>query len=91
MILGIGPAPLRAQSPAIASQPASRAVWTGANVTFAASASGAGPLSYQWQFNGKNLTNNIITTVAGGTSRRRRRANKGHVKRACQRCGGCCR
>jgi sugar lactone lactonase YvrE len=66
MVLGIAPAPLHAQPPAITNQPASRAVWTGANVAFAAGVSAAGPLSYQWQFNGKNLTNNIITTVAGG-------------------------
>jgi hypothetical protein len=26
---------------------------------------GTGPFTYQWQFNGTNLPNNIITTVAG--------------------------
>ncbi len=35
-------------------------------VTLSVSATGAGPLSYQWQFNGTNLPNDIITTVAGG-------------------------
>ena len=66
MTLGIGLAPLRAQPPAITNQPGSRAVWTGANATFTVGVSGAGQLSYQWLFNGKNLSNNIIATVAGG-------------------------
>lgn len=38
----------------------------GDNVTFSASVTGAGPFSYQWQLNGTNLPNGIITTVAGG-------------------------
>jgi sugar lactone lactonase YvrE len=29
---------------------------------------GTGPFTYQWQFNGTNLPNNIITTVAGNGS-----------------------
>jgi streptogramin lyase len=37
----------------------------GSNVTFAVSVSGTGPYTYQWQFDGTNLPNNIITTVAG--------------------------
>jgi sugar lactone lactonase YvrE len=59
-------APLRAQPPAITNQPASRAVWAGATVTFAAGVSGAGPFAYQWLLNGKSLSNGIIVTVAGG-------------------------
>ena len=35
------------------------------NVTFSASVTGTGPFSYQWQLNGTNLPNGIITTVAG--------------------------
>ncbi len=38
----------------------------GSNVTFAVSVTGTGPFSYQWQLNGTNLPNGIITTVAGG-------------------------
>lgn len=56
---------LLAQLPTITNQPANRAVWTGCNVSFSIGASSPGPLSYQWQFNGTNLSNSIITTVAG--------------------------
>jgi uncharacterized repeat protein (TIGR03803 family) len=41
------------------------AVMVGSNVTLAVSVTGAGPFSYQWQQNGTNLPNGIITTVAG--------------------------
>ena len=37
----------------------------GNNVTFSVSVSGTGPFSYQWQLNGTNLPNGIISTVAG--------------------------
>jgi sugar lactone lactonase YvrE len=37
----------------------------GANVTFQVAVAGTGPFTYQWQFNGANFPNNIITTVAG--------------------------
>src|ERR1035438_7874223 len=40
-------------------------VMVGSNVSFAASVAGTGPFSYQWQLNGTNLPNGIITTVAG--------------------------
>lgn len=55
----------QAQIPIISSQPASRTVWAGGSVTFAVRASGSGPFTYQWQLNGTNLPNGIITTVAG--------------------------
>ena len=52
----------------------------GSNVTFAVSVSGTGPFSYQWQLNGTNLPNGIITTVAGnginGLLRRRGRGDQ---------------
>ncbi len=38
----------------------------GSDVTFAVSVVGTGPFSYQWQLNGTNLPNGMITTVAGG-------------------------
>ncbi len=49
----------------INTQPASRALWAGGNVTFSAEVSGVGPFTYQWQFNHTNLANGIITTIAG--------------------------
>jgi hypothetical protein len=41
------------------------AVVVGSNVTFSVSVTGTGPFSYQWQLNGTNLPNGVITTVAG--------------------------
>ncbi|HWD93931.1 MAG TPA: hypothetical protein VG938_16495 [Verrucomicrobiae bacterium] len=52
--------------PTVISQPTNQVVLSGTNVTFSMVVSGVGPFSYQWQFNGTNLPNNIITTVAGG-------------------------
>ncbi len=49
-------------------QPASQTNLVGTTMAFGVTASGIGPFSYQWQFNGTNLSNNIITTVAGGGS-----------------------
>jgi sugar lactone lactonase YvrE len=46
--------------------PASQTLLSGSNVTFSVEVDGIGPFTYQWQFNGTNLPNNIITTVAGG-------------------------
>ena len=52
--------------PVITSQPGNPVVVWGGNATFSVMATGVGPLTYQWQLNGTNLPNNIITTVAGG-------------------------
>jgi sugar lactone lactonase YvrE len=52
--------------PSITRQPASQTNLAGANATLSVGVSGSGPFSYQWQLNGTNLPNNIITTVAGG-------------------------
>jgi sugar lactone lactonase YvrE len=54
-------------APTITVQPVSQSAAPGGTVTFTVSATGAGtgPSSYQWQFNGTNLPNGIITTVAG--------------------------
>ena len=38
----------------------------GSDVTLSVTATGTEPFTYQWQFNGTNLPNDIITTVAGG-------------------------
>jgi len=52
--------------PVITSQPVNPTVVWGGNAIFSVTATGAGPFTYQWQLNGTNLPNNIITTVAGG-------------------------
>jgi uncharacterized repeat protein (TIGR03803 family) len=53
--------------PSVTIQPTNSSVTVtiGNNVSFAVSAAGTGPFSYQWQLNGTNLPNGIITTVAG--------------------------
>jgi hypothetical protein len=52
-------------TPSITTQPNNQTVLAGSNVTFSVAVAGSGPFVYQWQFNGTNLPNNIITTVAG--------------------------
>ena len=52
--------------PTITTQPVNQAVVWGGNATFSVMATDVGPLTYQWQLNGTNLPNNIISTVAGG-------------------------
>ena len=37
----------------------------GSRALMVAGVSGVGPLTFQWQLNGTNLTNNLITTIAG--------------------------
>ena len=54
--------------PSVTTQPASQTNLAGTNVSFSVTAGGTGPFSYQWQFNGTNLPDNIITTVAGNGS-----------------------
>ena len=60
-----------ADPPTIDTQPSSATNVLGTTATFTVAASGTGPFSYQWQFNGTNLydgansANGIITTVAG--------------------------
>jgi sugar lactone lactonase YvrE len=49
----------------ITAQPTNQAVWAGGNGTFTVEVSGVGPFTYQWQRNGTNLPDGIITTVAG--------------------------
>src|ERR1035438_9818583 len=55
-----------AAQPVITSQPGNQPVVWGGNATFSVMATGVGPLTYQWQLNGTNLPNNVISTVAGG-------------------------
>ena len=51
--------------PVITMQPTNQIVLNGSNLTFSVSVSGTGPFTYQWQCNGTNLPNDLITTVAG--------------------------
>jgi hypothetical protein len=54
-----------AVSPSVTIQPAQTNT-VGTSVTLSVAVNGPGPFSYQWQFNGTNIPNNIISTVAGG-------------------------
>ncbi len=59
---------VRAQNlPTITLQPTNQTVLVGSSLSFNVAVSGAGPFTYQWQFNGSNLPNSFITTVAGGS------------------------
>jgi sugar lactone lactonase YvrE len=51
--------------PSLTTQPASRTNLLKSNVSFRVVAAGTGPFTYQWQFNGANLPNNLLTTAAG--------------------------
>jgi sugar lactone lactonase YvrE len=51
--------------PTVSVPPAGQTNLAGTAVTFNVKAGGTGPFAYQWQFNGTNLPNNLITTVAG--------------------------
>ena len=53
--------------PSVTSQPADQSVTVGQTATFSVAATGTGPLSYQWQKNGANIsggTNSSYTTPA---------------------------
>ena len=49
----------------VTSQPISEAVLLGGNVSFAITATGSGPLNYQWYFNGTPLTDNARISGSG--------------------------
>ena len=51
--------------PTIIQQPTNQALLAGNRALIVAGVSGVGPLTFQWQLNGTNLPNNLITTVAG--------------------------
>ena len=53
--------------PSVAIQPTNNpvTVTVGNNVSLTVSVAGTGPFNYQWQLNGTDLPNDIITTVAG--------------------------
>jgi sugar lactone lactonase YvrE len=52
----------------ITTQPTNQTVLAGSTAMLCVAVSGDGPFAYQWQFNGTNLPNGIITTVAGNGS-----------------------
>ncbi|MSU62969.1 MAG: hypothetical protein EXS31_11350 [Pedosphaera sp.] len=49
--------------PTITLQPQSQTNTSGANVTFTVTATGTAPLTYQWRFNGANITGATSTTL----------------------------
>jgi hypothetical protein len=51
-------------APAITTQPQSQSVTAGGNVTFSVSVSGSAPLSYQWRYNGTNISGATSPTLA---------------------------
>ena len=53
--------------PVINTQPQSKAIVLESNATFTVAVTGAGPLTYQWQFNGTNLPPSIIMVAGNGT------------------------
>jgi len=54
--------------PEITQQSANQAAPAGGRATFSVAVWSTGPATYQWQFNGSNLPNDIITTEAGSGS-----------------------
>jgi hypothetical protein len=64
-----------ATAPSITTQPASQTVTAGASATFSVVASGTGPLSYQWRFNGTNISG---ATSASYTLSNAQTANAGN-------------
>ena len=52
--------------PSVVTQPSGLAVLAGSHASLSVTVGGTGRFSYQWQFNGANLPNNLITTAVGG-------------------------
>lgn len=72
--LTVNPAPI---APSFTLQPVSQSVTAGTNVTFTVAASGTAPLSYQWRWNGVDLSgatsatlslSSVVTNQSGGYS-----------------------
>src|SRR5687767_1495150 len=58
------PARVQGTPPVIAQQPQSLSVSLGANVTFRITATGSGPLNYQWVHNGSAIANATNATLS---------------------------
>ncbi len=56
--------------PSITAQPADQTVVAGSNATFRVTAAGTSPLSYQWRFNGTNITGatSSVATISGANT-----------------------
>jgi sugar lactone lactonase YvrE len=50
-------------APTIATLPIKELAWVHSNALFSVAVKGNGPFGYQWQFNGSNLTDDIIETL----------------------------
>jgi sugar lactone lactonase YvrE len=53
------------EPPIFTQQPTSQSVLAGNRALITAGVAGVGPLTFQWQLNGTNLPNNLMSTVAG--------------------------
>jgi sugar lactone lactonase YvrE len=53
------------ESPVISPPPTDQWFLAGSRASLTVGVRGVGPLTFQWQFNGSNLPNNIIATIAG--------------------------
>jgi sugar lactone lactonase YvrE len=51
--------------PTITAQPTNQSLLAGSRALLTVDVSGVGPLTFQWQLNGTNLPNNLISTIAG--------------------------
>ena len=65
LLLALPLAGVQAQ-PTITNQPSSQVALPGSTVAFSVAATGAGLLTYQWQFKETNLPASLIATIAGG-------------------------
>ena len=65
IVLGSFLSVAEAQAPKILAQPTNEVVLAGSAASFSVAVSGTGPFTDQWQFNGTNLLDVVITTVAG--------------------------
>jgi hypothetical protein len=61
-----GGAAMGQSAPTIIQQPLSQTNLQASNTTLSVTAAGPGPFTYQWQLNGTNLPNGVISTMAGG-------------------------
>lgn len=52
-------------APVITQQPVGQLYGAGTNVSLTVGVAGTGPFTYQWQFNGSNISNGILTVIAG--------------------------
>jgi len=54
--------------PSITAQTGNQTLLFDSAASLSVTVTGSSPLTYQWQFNGSNLPNDVITTVAGGAT-----------------------